>query len=170
MQKSGSPSSWLASTDGIAAQWQDLLLLLARVLFGWTFVMSGWGKLMNISGFIATMPRRGLPDFLGYAAPFVEFIGGVLLVVGLATRYASLVMLLFIIIAAFSSHRYWAVESAQVANQSAHFWKRVDDGRRGAVIHHRYGSLFGRRDASTKALGAPRRGDHVNGGTSVFGP
>jgi putative oxidoreductase len=80
---------------------------------------------MNISGFIATMPRRGLPDFLGYAAPFVEFIGGVLLVVGLATRYASLVMLLFIIIAAFSSHRYWAVESAQVANQSAHFWKAV---------------------------------------------
>ena len=57
MQKSGSPSSWLACTDGIAAQWQDLLLLLARVLFGWTFVMSGWGKLMNISGFVATMPR-----------------------------------------------------------------------------------------------------------------
>ena len=65
MQKSGSPSSWLASTDGIAAQWQDLLLLLARILFGWTFVMSGWGKLMNISGFVATMPRRGLPDVLG---------------------------------------------------------------------------------------------------------
>jgi hypothetical protein len=36
MQKTGSPSSWLARTDGIAAQWQDLLLLLARILFGWT--------------------------------------------------------------------------------------------------------------------------------------
>src|SRR5713101_2320555 len=93
MQKSGSPSSWLTCTDGIAAQWQDLLLLLARVLFGWTFVISGWGKLMNIPGF--------------------------------ATRYASLLMLLFIIIAAFSSHRYWAAEPAQVANQSAHFWKAV---------------------------------------------
>ena len=124
MQKSGSPSSWLACTDGIAAKWQDLLLLLARILFGWTFVMSGWRKLMDISGFVAT-PRRGLPEFLGYVAPFVEFIGGVLLVVGLATRYASLVMLLFIIIAAFSSHRYWTVEPAQVANQSAHFWKAV---------------------------------------------
>jgi hypothetical protein len=50
---------------------------------GWIFVMSGWGKLMNISGFAATMPRRGLPEFLGYIAPFVEFIGGVLLIVGL---------------------------------------------------------------------------------------
>ena len=125
MQKPGSPSSWLTCTDGIAAQWQDLLMLLARVLLGWIFVQSGWGKLMNISGFVATMPRRGLPDFLGYIAPFVEFIGGVLLIVGLATRYASLVMLLFIIIASFSSHRYWASEPAQVANQSSHFWKNV---------------------------------------------
>ena len=125
MQESGSPSSWLARTDGIAAQWQDLLLLLARILFGWTFVLSGWRKLMDIAGFVATMPRRGLPEFLGYVAPFVEFIGGVLIVIGLATRYASLVLLLFIIIAAFSSHRYWSVEPAQVANQSAHFWKAV---------------------------------------------
>jgi putative oxidoreductase len=71
------------------------------------------------------MPRRGLPDFLGYIAPFVEFIGGILLVVGLATRYAALVMLLFVIIATFSSHRYWAVEPAQYANQNSHFWKNV---------------------------------------------
>ena len=125
MQKSGSPSSWLTCTDGIAAQWQDLLLVLARVLLGWIFVQSGWGKLMNIAGFVATMPRRGLPDFLGYVAPFVEFIGGILLIVGLATRYASLMILLFIIIASFSSHRYWASEPAQVANQSSHFWKNV---------------------------------------------
>ncbi|MGA7111928.1 MAG: DoxX family protein, partial [Pseudolabrys sp.] len=61
MQKSGSPSSWLTCTDGIAGQWQDLLLLVARILFGWTFVMSGWRKLMDISGFVATMPNRGLP-------------------------------------------------------------------------------------------------------------
>ncbi len=125
MQKSGSPSSWLTCSDSFAAQWHDLLMVLARVLLGWIFIQSGWGKLMNIPGFVATMPRRGLPDFLGYIAPFVEFIGGVLLIVGLATRYTSLIMLLFIIIASFSSHRYWASEPAQVANQSSHFWKNV---------------------------------------------
>ena len=78
MQKSGSPSSWLTCTDGIAAQWRDLLMLLARIMIGLIFVMSGWGKLMNISGFVATMSQRGLPNFLGYVAPFAEFIGGVL--------------------------------------------------------------------------------------------
>lgn len=111
--------------DGIAAQWQDLLMLLARVLIGLIFVLSGWGKLTNISGFVATMPQRGLPDFLGYIAPFVEFFGGLLLIIGLATRYVSLVMLLFIVIASFSTHRYWASEPAQVTNQFAHFWKNV---------------------------------------------
>jgi len=125
MQKSGSPSSWLTCTDGIATQWQDLLILLARIMIGLIFVMSGWGKLMNISGFAATMSQRGLPDFLGYLAPFVEFIGGVLLIIGFATRYVSLVMLLFIIIASFSSHHYWASEPAQVAANFNNFWKNV---------------------------------------------
>jgi putative oxidoreductase len=125
MQKSSSPSSWLTCTDGIAAQWQDLLMLLARTMIGLIFVLSSWGKLMNISGFVATMPQRGLPAFLGYVAPFIEFIGGVPLIIGLATRYAALVMLLFIVIASFSSHRYWASEPAQAANNFIHFWKNV---------------------------------------------
>jgi putative oxidoreductase len=91
----------------------------------WIFVSSGWRKLMDMPGFIKTMPRRDLPEFLGYIAPPVEFLGGLCLLLGFATRYASLVMLLFIIIASFSSHRYWAAEPAQVANQSSHFWKNV---------------------------------------------
>ena len=74
--KSSAP--WMLSrADGLAAQSQDVLLLLGRVLLGWIFVQSGWRKLMDIPAFVATMPRRGLPDVLGYIAPPVEFIGGV---------------------------------------------------------------------------------------------
>ncbi len=125
MQDTRDSTRYLTYTDGLATQWQDFLLLVGRVLMGWIFIDSGWRKLMDISGFVATMPRRGLPDFLGYVAPPVEFIGGVFLLAGFATRYTSLVLLLFLIIASFSSHRYWAVEPAQVANQSSHFWKNV---------------------------------------------
>lgn len=115
----------LSHTDRLAAQWTDFLLLVGRLLMGWMFVSSGWRKLMDIPAFVATMPRRGLPDFLGYVAPPVEFVGGIFMIAGFATRYTALVMLLFVIIASFSSHRYWAVEPAQVANQSSHFWKNV---------------------------------------------
>jgi putative oxidoreductase len=125
MQNTGPSLSWLNGTDAFAAQWQDFLILVGRVMFGLIFVLSGWRKLMDIPAFAATMPRRDLPAFLGYVAPPVEFVGGVLLVVGLATRYVSLMMLLFLIIATFSSHRYWNSPPAQVANQNSHFWKNI---------------------------------------------
>jgi len=125
MQESQGTPSYLSCTDGLAAQWQDFLLLVGRVLMGWIFVSSGWRKLMDIPGFVKTMPNRDLPDFLGYIAPPVEFVGGIFLLVGFATRYTSLVMLLFIIIATFSSHRYWNYPEAQRGNQNSHFLKNL---------------------------------------------
>ena len=123
--ESSSPSIF-SYTDGLAAQWQDFVLLLGRVLLGWIFVQSGWRKLMDIPGFVATMPRRGLPEVMGYIAPPVEFIGGLFLLLGVATRYTALVMLLFIIIASFSSHRYWDfADATQRAQQHGQFWKNV---------------------------------------------
>ena len=122
---SSSASSWLTHTDGVASQLFDFLLLAGRVLFGWIFILSGWRKLMDIPAFAATMPRRDLPLWLGYVAPPVEFVGGVLLVLGFATRYVALVMFVFLLIATFSSHRYWSYPEAQQANQNSHFWKNI---------------------------------------------
>jgi uncharacterized membrane protein YphA (DoxX/SURF4 family) len=56
---------------------------------------------------IQSRPKATIIALNDSGSPFVEFIGGVLLIVGLATRYASLLILLFIIIATFSTHRYW---------------------------------------------------------------
>jgi uncharacterized membrane protein YphA (DoxX/SURF4 family) len=69
MQNTGPSLSWLNGTDAFAAQWQDFLILVGRVMFGLIFVLSGWRKLMDIPAFAATMPRRDLPAFLGYVAP-----------------------------------------------------------------------------------------------------
>jgi len=121
----GAVSSCISLADGLAAKWQDSCLLAARVLLGAIFVQGGWTKLMDITAFVNTMPRRGLPDFLGYIAPPVELLGGLCMVFGIATRYTSLVMILFIVIASFSSHRFWAVDAAQYANQFTHFWKNM---------------------------------------------
>jgi putative oxidoreductase len=116
----------LSHLDAVARGAQDFLLLAGRILIGWIFVQSGWRKLMDISGFVATMPRRGLPDFLGYVAPFVEFFGGLAVLLGCATRYAAVLMLLFTIIASFSSHRYWDfTDPAQRSTQHTQFWKNV---------------------------------------------
>jgi putative oxidoreductase len=119
------PRSWLSLADGTAAAARDGLILLARLLMGAIFVMSGWEKLTDIPHFVASAVNRGVPELLGYAAPFVEFLGGVLLITGLAARYTSLVIVVFITIASFSSHRYWEAAPAQYAGQFNNFWKNV---------------------------------------------
>jgi putative oxidoreductase len=125
--QSNMPSSTpaLSYSDGFAAAWQDFLLLVGRVMIGWIFIQSGWRKLMDVPAFVKTMPRRDLPEFLGYVAPPVEFFGGILIVLGCATRYAALLILLFTIIATFSSHRWWNYPEAQQTNQHTNFWKNV---------------------------------------------
>ena len=40
----------LSHTDNIAAGWSPFLLLVGRVLLGWLFLASGYGKLSGIAG------------------------------------------------------------------------------------------------------------------------
>jgi putative oxidoreductase len=116
----------LSGADRFADSTADFLLLAARILLGWIFVRSGWGKVLDMGAFAATMPGRGLPTFLGYVAAPVEFFGGLALIFGLATRYAAALMLLFTIVATFSAHRYWefADAAARRINDSA-FYKNL---------------------------------------------
>ena len=110
-------------TDGLANSQQDLILLLGRVTVGYIFVQSGVMKLLGMQAF----STRGWPAawFFGPLGATVELIGGVLLMLGLATRYASLVMLLFMIIATFSNHRFWDYPPAEFQGQRSHFFKNL---------------------------------------------
>ncbi len=113
----------LSYVDGIADSGRDLLLLIARVAIGAIYVTSGWRKLMDLPAFVATMSNRGLPDWLGYVAAPCEFVCGVLLLLGLATRYASIVLVIFTIVATLSSHNYWAFPLKDQAAQFVQFGK-----------------------------------------------
>lgn len=115
----------LSYTDRVAVMWQDFLLLVGRILLGWIFLFYGWGKLGNIPGYAATFPRRGLAEWMAYVAVPAEFLGGLFLILGFATRYTVLVLLFFMVVASFSSHAFWSVPDAQRGNQGAHFWKNV---------------------------------------------
>jgi putative oxidoreductase len=125
MQGGSKSQFFLTYSDGIVAQWQDFLLLVGRVMIGWIFLKYGWGQLKDIPAFAATFPNRGLWPPLAYIAAPVDFFGGLALILGIGTRYVAVVMLVFNIVAAFSSHAFWALPAAQVGNQEAHFWKNV---------------------------------------------
>ena len=66
--------------------------LLARIVIGFVFVKSGWGKLHNLDQVIGFFTELGIPA-PGIQAPFVagtELVCGALVGIGLATRLAAL--------------------------------------------------------------------------------
>jgi putative oxidoreductase len=71
--------SYLSYADRLVVLWQDFLLLVGRIMMGWIFFQSGWGKLGNIAGVAKTFPRRGLAEWLAYISVPAEFFGGLFL-------------------------------------------------------------------------------------------
>jgi putative oxidoreductase len=123
-QNSSHPS--LSHADSVAATTSDFILLVGRILLGWIFARSGYGKMFDIPAYAATFSGRGLPTFLAYIAVPAEFFGGIALIFGLATRYVVLVMIIFMLVATFSSHRYWEfTDVAARRAQDSSFYKNL---------------------------------------------
>jgi putative oxidoreductase len=71
---------------------QSPLLLAIRLYWGWQISQNGWGKLHNLPHVTEFFQSLGLPA-PGFTATFVssfEFVGGILLALGLLSRIAAL--------------------------------------------------------------------------------
>ena len=123
MQNSSHPA--LSGADQLAANTADFLLLVGRILLGIIFVRSGFPKLFDIAGVAASFPPRGIPAFMAYISVPAEFFGGLALIFGFATRYFVIVMIIFMLVATFSSHRYWDAPPAQQVAQASNFFKNL---------------------------------------------
>ena len=103
--------------------------LLGRVLLGGFFLTSGVEKLMAPDQFAASLVKNGIPDslapMLAWLGAAVETIGGLCIVFGLATSWASLFLIAFTILAAFIAHRFWEAPPDARMSQMAHFEKNM---------------------------------------------
>jgi putative oxidoreductase len=75
-----------------ASSLQSPFLLVVRLYWGWQLATNGWGKLHNLSRVTEFFASLGLPA-PGPTATFVatfEFVGGILLALGLLSRIAGL--------------------------------------------------------------------------------
>ena len=98
-----------------------------RILLALLFLMSGYGKVTGFEGTVGYIASKGLPlPQVGAAvAAAVELAGSILLIVGWQARWAATALLLFTIPATFLFHNFWAVDAAQVQNQTIHFMKNL---------------------------------------------
>ncbi|MGH6767763.1 MAG: DoxX family protein [Xanthobacteraceae bacterium] len=106
-----------------------MIWLLARVVLGGLFLMSGAQKLMGLDGFAGMLAKNGIPESIAPAlaafAAGAETLGGLCIVFGFATSWAALLMIAFTIVAAFIGHRFWEFEGGARMTQMNHFIKNI---------------------------------------------
>lgn len=88
-------------------------LLFIRIVLAFVFIPAGWGKLNNLERTTGFFEYLGIP-FPALQAPLVagvEFLGGLLLLLGLASRWAS-IPLAFIMIVAIATAHWGDMDSA----------------------------------------------------------
>jgi putative oxidoreductase len=79
--------------------------LFARIVVGWVFMWSGWGKLNALERITQNFAEWGIP-FPSIMATFVsgvEFFGGLFLLLGLFTRVAAVPLVIVMIVAIISA-------------------------------------------------------------------
>jgi putative oxidoreductase len=97
----------LKKLDPWLAKIQWLPPLLARITVGLVFLETGWGKLHDLQKVIDYFTELGIPA-PGLQAPFVagvEFVCGLLVLVGLATRLASIPLIGTMTVAIITARR-----------------------------------------------------------------
>jgi putative oxidoreductase len=94
-------SRWYAQFRRAASSLQSPLLLLVRLYWGWQFAQSGWGRLHHVSQATQFFASLNIP-FPGANVVFIsslEFVGGILLILGLGSRLISLLLACDMIVA-----------------------------------------------------------------------
>jgi putative oxidoreductase len=94
----------LARIDGALrrlteAQWVPQLLV--RLFVGYFFLETGWGKIHNLDDFAERFAEWGIPApaFNAPLSAWTEFLGGLLIVLGLFTRLASIPLFINMLVA-----------------------------------------------------------------------
>ncbi len=106
---------------------KDWAALAGRVLFAVMFVVSGWGKITDFAGTAGYIASAGLPlaPLLAVIAILIELGSGIAIVIGWKTRWAAVVMILFLIVITPIFHAFWAVPPDQTMMQSINFQKNL---------------------------------------------
>jgi putative oxidoreductase len=84
---------------------QPLALLVLRLVLGIIFIAHGYHKLNgHMHEFTGMVAGLGLPSWLAYVAAFTEFLGGILVILGLFTRFAAFAIMIDMLVAISKVH------------------------------------------------------------------
>jgi putative oxidoreductase len=91
----------------LSSKLQSSFLLAVRLYWGWQFAQSGWGKLHRLDSVTEFFTSLNIPFPHANAilVSNLEFFGGILLILGLASRLTGLVLSGNMVVAYFTADR-----------------------------------------------------------------
>lgn len=89
-------------------KFEDVGLLVARILMPILFITAGWGKITSYAGTQQYMEAMGVPGFMLPLVILLEFGGGLAILFGFLTRFTALFTAGFTILTAFLFHSNFA--------------------------------------------------------------
>lgn len=104
------------------------LVLLGRILFSALFLMSGMGHLTQSESMGEYAGSKGVPAprLMVILTGIVIILGGLSILLGVYVNIGALLLVLFLIPAAFYMHDFWNIEDPQESqNQQVHFMKNL---------------------------------------------
>lgn len=91
----------------VAGYFTWLAPLAVRIVVGVVFMGTGWTKLQNLPAITKNFAAMGIPapEILTPFVSGVEFVGGLLLLLGLLTRFAALPLMIVMVVAIIAAKR-----------------------------------------------------------------
>ncbi|MGO4437690.1 DoxX family protein [Rhizobium sp. RAF56] len=99
----------------------NVIILIARILLSFMFILSGFGKLSDPAGTAGMIAGAGLPaaSLLAYVAGLFELLAGLAVLVGFQTRIAGWALAVFCVFTGLAFHLPYAsgTELVNILNQ-----------------------------------------------------
>jgi len=112
----------------------DTIQLLSRILIATVFIIFGYLQFTNIAGYTANpnvVKFSGMvgglltPVVIAYLVAAIDLFGGLCVLVGYKARWASIVLLIFVILTLFVAHNFWVMEGATRTANQVNFYKNL---------------------------------------------
>ncbi len=123
-----SSHSLLSWADGFATKSADVLILLGRIMLAWLFVGVAYGTIINFAGSLSyfTSLKLPAPALFTWVALVLELVMSVGLILGIGTRYAAILIFVFVVVTTAIAHRYWEYPAGpQQIGQYNNFLKNI---------------------------------------------
>ncbi|MGH8768122.1 MAG: DoxX family protein [Burkholderiales bacterium] len=101
--------------------------LVGRVLLVLMFIIAGYGKITGFEGTLGYMQAHNMPmtQVLAVIAIIIELGGGIMIAVGWKARWAAAALFIFVLVASYVFHAFWAVPADQAQLQNVLFMKNL---------------------------------------------